>query len=142
MRRIIGIDFGTKRTGIAVTDPLGLFASPMETVRTADFDSFIDEYLKKEQVEAFVVGYPVRLNNERSETVKYVDLFIKRLKKRFPGCPVHLIDERFTSRIAVQSMVDGGLKKKKRQNKALVDKISASLILQSFLDHKSGIKKL
>lgn len=134
MGRIIGIDYGTKRTGLAVTDPLQIFASPLETVATAEFFSFIEEYQKKEEIEAFVIGYPVQLNNEPSDSVTHLNPFIKKLKKSYPGKQVHLVDERFTSQMAFQAMIDGGVSKTGRRDKALVDKISASIILQSFLD--------
>lgn len=136
MGRIIGIDYGKKRVGLAVTDPLQIIASPLDTITVNDFDAFIDEYLKSEQVDAFVVGYPVQMNNKPSESVKVIDPFIRKLKKRFPGKPVHLVDERFTSKIAFRAMIEGGLKKKKRQDKTIVDKVSAALILQSWLDKK------
>ncbi len=134
MGRILGIDYGTKRIGLAVTDPLKIFASPLVTVRNCDFEEFLKEYLRKEEIEAFVLGYPVTLNNTPSDSVKYIDPFIKRLKKQFPGTPVHLVDERFTSQIAQRSLIDGGVKKRDRQDKSLIDKISASIILQSYLD--------
>ena len=137
MGRIIGIDYGKKRIGLAVTDPLQIFASPLETVNTQEFDNFINEYLKSEDVEAFVLGYPVQLNNMPSESVSYIDPFIRKIKKRFPGKALHLIDERFTSQIALRTMIDGGVKKEKRRDKSMVDKISASIILQSFLDNRS-----
>jgi putative Holliday junction resolvase len=136
MGRIMAIDYGTKRIGLAVTDPLGIFASPLCTVSTSEFDSFIDDYSKKEEIEAFVIGYPVRLNNVTSDVVKHIDPFIKKLKKKFPGKPVHLADERFTSRMAFQAMIEGGVKKMDRRDKSMIDKISASIILQSFLDNK------
>lgn len=141
MGRIIGIDYGKKRVGLAVTDPLKIFASPLKTVNTQEFDSFINEYLKSEMIDAFVVGYPVQMDNTPSESVKYIDPFISRLKRRFTGIPVHLIDERFTSHIALRSMIDGGLKKKARQNKMIVDMVSASIILQSYLDSRSANSK-
>ena len=136
MGRIIGIDYGKKRVGLAVTDPLYMFASPLTTVNTQEFDSFIDEYIKNEQVDGFVVGYALQMNNKPSESVKYIEPFIKKLRKRYPDKPVYLEDERFTSKIALRSMIDGGVKKKKRQDKKVMDKISASLILQSWLDKK------
>lgn len=132
----MAIDFGTKRIGLAVTDPLKIIASPLVTVRTVDFDSFIGDYIKKEVIEAFVIGYPMQLNNTPSESVKHINPFIKKLKKKFPEMPVHLADERFTSSMALRTMIDGGVKKKDRQDKSLVDKISASIILQSFLDRQ------
>jgi len=140
MGRILGIDYGKKRVGLAVTDPLQIFASPLNTVTVQEFDSFVDTYLKTEQIDEFVVGYPVQLNNKPSESVKYIDPFLKRLSKRFPGRLVHLVDERFTSQIALRTMIDGGVKKKGRRNKMIADMISASIILQSFLDNRSAMK--
>lgn len=141
MGRILGIDYGRKRVGLAVTDPLQIFASPMNTISAHDINNFIAEYMAVEQVDAFVVGYPVQMNNEPSESVKYIDPFIRKLKKKFPGIPVHLVDERFTSQMAFRTMIDGGLKKKERQNKSIIDMISASIILQSFLDSRSTRKE-
>jgi len=140
MGRILGIDYGMKRVGLAVTDPLQIFASPLNTVTVQEFDSFIDEYLKTEQIDEFVVGYPMQLNNKPSESVKYIDPFLKRLRKRFPEKTLHLVDERFTSQIALRTMIDGGVKKKGRRNKMIADMISASIILQSFLDRRSFLK--
>jgi len=137
----MGIDYGNKRIGLAVTDPLQIFASPLDTIRTADFDLFIAEYLKKETIDAFVIGYPVQLNNEPSESVRYINPFIKKLKKAYPSIEIHLMDERFTSVMAHNTMIEGGLKKKARQDKSLADKISASIILRSFLDRKQDSKK-
>ncbi len=134
MGRILGIDYGTKRIGLAVTDPLKLFASPLETIRSADFEAFMNDYIMEEQIEAFVVGYPVTMNNTPSDSVKYLDPFIKKLKRQFPGKPVHLVDERFTSIIAQRALIEGGVKKNDRRDKSLIDKISAAIILQSFLD--------
>ncbi|HEX2969432.1 MAG TPA: Holliday junction resolvase RuvX [Bacteroidales bacterium] len=134
MGRILAIDYGTKRIGLAVTDPLKIFASPLTTVKSGEFDNFFDDYMKKEVVEALVVGYPVQMNNTPSESVRYINPFIKKIKKKYPLLPVHLADERFTSKIALKTIIDGGVKKKDRQDKSLVDKISASIILQSFLD--------
>jgi putative Holliday junction resolvase len=136
MGRIIGIDYGKKRIGLAVSDPLKIFASPLKTVSVQEFDAYIDEYLKSEQVDAFVIGYPVQMNNKPSESVIFINPFIKKLKKRFPEKSVHLVDERFTSKMAFRAMIDGGIKKEKRKDKTVIDKISASLILQSWLDKK------
>ena len=138
MGRIIGIDYGNKRIGLAVTDPLQMFASPLNTVSPAEFYIFINEYLKKEEIDAFVIGYPVQMNNQPSESVKDINPFIKNLRKKFPGKLIHLVDERFTSKIAMQTMIAGGVKKKERQNKSMIDKISASIILQSFIDSRSN----
>lgn len=137
MGRIIGIDYGLKRIGLAVTDPLQMFASPLTTVSPKEFDNFILEYLKKNEIDAFVIGYPVQMNNQPSESVVYINPFIKKLKKTFPGKNIFLADERFTSQMALRTMIEGGVKKKDRQDKSMVDKISASIILQSFLDNKS-----
>jgi putative holliday junction resolvase len=137
MGRILAIDYGNKRIGLAVTDPLQIFASPLNTVSTSGFDSFLEEYLKTEEIDAFVIGYPVQMNNQPSESVRYLKPFIKKLEKTFPHKEIHLIDERFTSRMAHRVMAEGGLKKSDRQNKWIVDKISASIILQSFLDRRS-----
>jgi putative holliday junction resolvase len=140
MGRILGIDFGTKRIGLAVTDPLQIFASPLKTVKNHEFDDFIKEYVQTESIEEFVIGYPVKLNNKASESVKYINPFIKKIKKSFPGKPVHLVDERFTSGMAIKAMIEGGVKKKDRQDKSMVDKISAAIILQSFLDGRQKTK--
>lgn len=139
MGRIMAIDYGTKRIGLAITDPLQIFASPLGTVSTGEFDSFIDGYLKKEEVDAFVIGYPVQMNNTPSDSVRYINPFIKKLRDRFPDKQFHLADERFTSKMALRTMIEGGVKKKNRQDKSMVDKISAAIILQSFLD--SGGKR-
>lgn len=141
MGRIIGIDYGKKRIGLAVTDPLQIFASPLQTVTVQEFDTFINEYLKSEYIDEFVIGYPVQMNNKPSESVKYIDPFIRSMKKRFPGKPVHMVDERFTTKIALRTMIEGGVKKKERQEKSAVDKVSAAIILQSFLDKRSNERK-
>jgi putative Holliday junction resolvase len=142
MGRIIGVDYGLKRIGLAVTDPLQIFASPLTTVSPVEFDNFIIEYLKKNEVDAFVIGYPVQMNNKPSESVIQINPFIKKLKKTYPDKHIHLADERFTSQMALRTMIDGGVKKKDRQDKSMVDKISASIILQSFLDTRSNSKKI
>jgi len=141
MGRILAIDYGTKRIGLAVTDPLQIFASPLTTVSPNEFDSFLESYLKTEEVDEFVIGYPVQMNNQASEAVRYINPFIKKLRKTYPGKEIHLADERFTSRMALQTMIDGGVKKKDRQDKSMVDKISASIILQSFLENKINSKR-
>lgn len=141
MGRIIGVDYGVKRIGLAVTDPLQIFASPLTTVSPAEFDNFIKDYLKKNEVDAFVIGYPVQMNNTASESVIHINPFIKKLKKTYPEKHIHLADERFTSQMALRTMIDGGVKKKDRQDKSMVDKISASIILQSFLDTRSNKKE-
>jgi putative holliday junction resolvase len=138
MGRIIGIDYGVKRIGLAVTDPLQIFASPLITVSPSEFDNFISSYLRTDEVEAFVIGYPVEMNNKPSASVTYINPFIKKLKKKYPEKHIYLEDERFTSQMAFRTMVDGGVKKKDRRDKSMVDKISASIILQSFLDNRSN----
>jgi putative Holliday junction resolvase len=141
MGRIIGVDYGVKRIGLAVTDPLQIFASPLTTVSPAEFDKFIIDYLKKNEVDAFVIGYPVQMNNTASESVIHINPFIKKLKKTYPDKHIHLADERFTSQMALRTMIDGGVKKKDRKDKSMVDKISASIILQSYLDTRSNKKE-
>jgi putative Holliday junction resolvase len=136
MGRILAIDYGKKRTGIAVTDSLRIIATPLETVMTAELISFLQKYLQKEVVDEFVVGMPKTLLNEDSEIAPLVRIFIEVLKKNFPEKPVHLADERFTSKMAQRALIDGGMKKKDRQIKGNVDKISATIILQSFMDAK------
>ena len=139
MGRILAFDYGQKRIGLAVTDPMQIIASPLTTVGPSEIESFLQNYLKKEIVDEFVIGYPVQMNNKPSEAVKYIDPFLKRLGKLFPDKPLHLVDERFTSKMALQTIIDGGVKKKGRRDKKLVDKISASLILQAFLEKRGYI---
>lgn len=139
MKRIMGIDFGTKRTGIAVTDELQMIASGLTTVETQHLFSFLEEYFKKEKVETVVVGLPKRLNNENSLVEESIQQFIAKFKNSFPLISLERYDERFTSKMAFNSMIESGLKKKKRQNKALIDEISATLILQSYMERKKFI---
>ena len=136
MSRILAIDYGRKRTGIAVSDPLQIIASGLTTVPTHQLMDFLLNYIKQEQVECIIIGHPKQLNNEDSENKKIIVPFINRLKKILPDMPVQLVDERFTSVLAHQTMLAGGLKKKDRQNKALVDEISATIILQSYLESR------
>lgn len=136
LARILALDYGTKRTGIAITDDLQIIASGLTTVETKNIFSFLMHYLKNENVELFVVGEPKQMNNTESESEQFIKLFVEKLKTTFPKIPVKRIDERFTSKMAFQSMIDSGLKKKQRQNKALVDEISATIILQSYLQQK------
>jgi len=133
LARILALDYGTKRTGIAITDELQIIASGLTTVNTKKIFSFLTEYLKNEKVELFIVGEPKQMNNTESESEQFIRPFITKLNQTFPKIPIKRIDERFTSKIAFQSMIDSGLKKKQRQNKALIDEISATLILQSYL---------
>ena len=138
MDRIIGIDYGRKRTGLAVSDPLGIFASAMDTVHSANIIDYIKKYAENESVIRFVVGYPKNLDGTPSEAASDVDVFLKVLSKSFPDIPVELEDERFTSVLAHQAMIDGGMKASRRQDKTEVDKISAAIILQGWLDRHNG----
>jgi putative Holliday junction resolvase len=138
MGRIISLDYGRKRTGIAATDPLQIIANSVTTIATSEVLNFLLNYTQKETVDAFVIGYPRQMNNQPSEAVKFIDPFIILLKKAFPGKDVILVDERFTSKIAIQTMIAGGVKKKDRQNKALIDSISATIILQSYLEQRNN----
>ena len=136
MDRIIGIDYGRKRVGVAVSDPLGIFASALETVHSAKIIEYLKKYAENETVVRFVVGYPLNTDGRPSEAAKDVDIFLKQLAKAFPETPVELEDERFTSVLAHRAMIDGGMKKQDRMKKESVDKISAAIILQSYLDKK------
>ncbi|NCC10366.1 MAG: Holliday junction resolvase RuvX [Bacteroidia bacterium] len=136
MSRILALDYGRKRTGIAVSDTLQLIANGLTTVPTHTLLTFLEDYFKKEEVERILVGLPKQMNNEASENMKYIQPFVGTLKKRFPHIPVEYVDERFTSVLAHRTMLEGGLKKKDRQNKALVDEISATIILQTYLESK------
>lgn len=134
MGRVLAIDYGLKRTGIAVTDPLRIIATPLETVLTQDLLKFLKAYTLKEPVDEFVIGMPKTLANEDSAIAPAVRKFISVLTREFPEKPVTEVDERFTSRMAQQAMIAGGMKKKDRQVKGNADKISATIILQGFLD--------
>ena len=133
MARILALDYGTKRTGIAVTDELKMIASGLTTVHTPDLIKFLDDYFKSENVERVLVGEPKRMDDTPSQSEVHIQGFLKQFTRKFPDMPLERVDERFTSKMAVQSMIDGGLKKKKRRNKALVDEISATIILQTWL---------
>ena len=133
MGRVLAIDFGQKRTGIAVTDELKIIASGLTTVATEEVISFLKGYISEENVELFLVGKPKQMDNSDSQSEVLIIPFLEKLQKQIPNIPVQRIDERFTSKMAVQSMIDSGLKKKQRQNKALIDEISATIILQSYL---------
>lgn len=136
MSRILAIDYGKKRTGIAVTDPMQIIANGLTTVPTHTLMDFLMNYVQKEQVERIIIGHPKQMNNEDSENMKNIVPFMNQLKKKMPQVPVELVDERFTSVLAHQAMLTGGLKKKDRQNKALVDEISATIILQSYMESR------
>ena len=133
MARILAIDYGKKRTGIAITDELQIIASGLTTVNTKELLSFLENYIQSEKVELFIIGEPKQMNNEVSESEQLITPFMERLKIKIPTIPIKRVDERFTSKMAFQTMIDSGLSKKKRQNKALVDEISATIILQTYL---------
>lgn len=136
MERIVGIDFGRKRTGIAVSDPLGIFASALDTLSSGDVLAFLKNYTLKEKIVRIVVGYPVNMNNKPSEAAADLEPFLNMLRKQFPDIPVTLQDERFTSKIAMKALIDGGMKKSDRRIKGNIDKVSAAIILQSYLDSR------
>lgn len=136
MGRILALDYGSKRTGIAITDELQLIASGLTTVATAELMDFLKKYIAEENVELVLVGEPKQKDGAHSSIETEIRQFLERFHKDFPHVPVERVDERYTSKMAFQTMIDGGLKKKQRQNKALVDKISATLILQAFLYNK------
>lgn len=140
MARIMSIDYGKKRTGIAVTDPLQMIANGLTTVDTPQLFDFIADYLTKEQVERIVVGYPKQTNGEDSENMKRIKPFVNRLRKLYPQITVELYDERFTSVLAHRAIIESGISRKARQDKALVDKISATIILQDYLETLSPLQ--
>ncbi len=137
MAKILALDYGKVRTGVAVTDELQIIASGLKTVETKFLFNFLSDYFKNESVESIVLGEPKQMNFEVSESEVLIQKFITKLKNRYPKIPIVRVDERFTSKIAFQTMIDSGLGKKKRQNKALVDEISATIILQSYLYNKA-----
>lgn len=136
MGRILAIDYGRKRTGVAVTDPLQMIANGLTTVRSHELMDFIIEYTTRESVEKVIIGLPKQMDNTASESMKYIEPFVNLFKKRLPNIPIEFVDERFTSVLAHRTMLEAGLKKKDRQNKALVDEISATIILQTYLESK------
>ena len=136
MGRIIAIDYGRKRTGLAASDTLQMIANGLGTVPSGEVVQYLSDYVRKEPVDTFVVGLPKQMNNEPSENMKYVEAFVSHLKRTIPNIPVVYYDERFTSVLAHRAMIDGGLKKKKRQDKGLIDEISAVIILQAYMESK------
>lgn len=129
----MAVDYGRKRTGLAVTDPLQIIATALDTVETAKLIEYLKQYFQKEKVDEMVIGLPKQLDNTDSETAPFVRQMISKINKAFPELPVKCVDERFTTKIALQAMIDGGMKKKDRRDKQNVDKISATLILQTYL---------
>ncbi len=134
MGRILAIDIGRKRTGVAVTDPLRIAANGLDTVPTHELILFLEKYISTEPVDTFVVGLPTQMDGSESESMEYIRPVARKIQQKFPHIELVYVDERFTSVLAHQAMLDGGLKKKDRRNKALVDKISATIILQSYLE--------
>jgi putative Holliday junction resolvase len=139
MARILAVDYGRKRVGLAVTDPLQIIANRLTTIATHTIWNFLSDYFNKENVEKVVVGYPLTLNNQPSEAVTYINPFLKKFKLIYPEIDLEIVDERFTSKMAFQAMIDGGIKKEKRKNKQMVDAISAVIILQNYLEQKRNM---
>lgn len=135
--RVLAIDYGHKRTGIAVTDELQLIASGLTTIDTSLLFSFLKDYFNKEKVEKVIIGEPKQMNNEPSQSAPLIEAFVEKFKAQFPDMEIERGDERFTSKMAFQTMIDSGLKKKQRQNKALIDEISATILLQDYLSRKN-----
>ena len=134
MVRILAIDYGQKRVGLAVTDPLKIIANSLDTVPAHEVLAYIVNYVAREDVEKIVIGLPKQMNGTDSQSMQYIEPFVKKLKAALPSIELIYVDERFTSVLAHQTMLDGGLKKKDRQNKGLVDRISATIILQTYLE--------
>ncbi|MHC1707829.1 MAG: Holliday junction resolvase RuvX [Bacteroidales bacterium] len=135
MGRILAIDYGRKRAGLAVSDQNRLIAGPLDTVSSHVLMNYLKEYCSSEEVDCFVVGEPLQMNGQASESTIYIVPFLKNLKKNFPDKPIYRVDERFTSRMATRAIAESGLKKKDRRDKALIDKVSAVIILQSYMDN-------
>ncbi len=140
MGRILSIDYGNKRVGLAVTDPLQIIATRLTTVSAEEIWEFLSGYFEREMVERVLVGYPRQLNNQPSEAIRYINPFLKKFQIIYPAMPLQLMDERFTSKLAFQAMIDAGVKKKDRQNKETIDGVSATIILQSYLEGKKFLK--
>jgi len=139
MGRILAIDYGRKRVGLAVTDPLQMIANKLTTVSSHTIFDFLTDYFAKEIVDCVVVGYPKTLRDEPSESLRYINPFLKQFEKKYPDVKLELVDERFTSKMAFQTMIDAGLGKKQRQNKELVDAVSATIILQFYLEKRRNL---
>ncbi len=136
MARIMAIDYGSKRVGLAVTDPLQMIAGPLDTIHSKDVITYLKKYLEREEVVLFVLGKPLQMDGSDSQSARLVENFLSLLHKNFPAVPVERVDERFTSKMAQRTLLDAGKKKKDRQDKSLLDKVSATLILQSYLDSR------
>lgn len=140
MGRILSIDYGNKRVGLAVTDPLQIIATRLTTVSAEEIWSYLADYFERESVELVLVGYPKQMNNQPSEAIRYINPFLKKFQLKYPDMHLQLMDERFTSKLAFQAMIDAGVKKKDRQNKETIDGVSATIILQSYLEGKKFLK--
>lgn len=140
MGRILAIDYGRKRVGLAVTDPCGIIATGLQTVPAHEVLVFLQQYITKEKVDLFVVGHPKQMDNSDSESMQYIKPFLKTLKRKFPEIPVEMYDERFTSVLAHKALLEGGAKKKTRQDKALIDTMSATIILTSYMEYRRNFK--
>ena len=140
MGRILAIDYGRKRVGLAVTDPCGIIATGLQTVPAHEVLVFLQQYMTKEKVDLFVVGHPKQMDNSDSESMQYIKPFLKALKRKFPEIPVEMYDERFTSVLAHKALLEGGAKKKTRQDKALIDTMSATIILTSYMEYRRNFK--
>ena len=138
--RILAIDYGNKRVGLAVTDPLQIIATRLTTVPAEEIWKFLAGYFELEPVELVLVGYPKQMNNQPSEAIRYINPFLKKFQIQYPAMPIQLMDERFSSKMAFQTMIDAGVKKKDRQNKSTIDGVSATIILQSYLEGKKFLK--
>ena len=136
MGRILAIDYGKKRVGLAVTDPMKIIAGKLTTIPSHQIFDFLKEYFLKEDVEKIIIGYPLQMNNEASEAVVYINPFLRRFQKLYPDMPIEQVDERFSSKMAFQTMIDAGLKKKDRQNKGMIDAVSATILLQSYMEQQ------
>ncbi len=139
MSRILAIDYGRKRVGLAVTDPLQIIANGLDTVSSGEVFAYLKNYCEKEEVVCFVVGWPLDLNGKAAEAMRFVEPFVKALGRKYPDTKIELVDERFTSKMAEQAILMGGLKKKNRQNKGLIDKVSATIILQYYLEARHSV---
>lgn len=136
MSRVLAVDYGRKRVGLAVTDPLQIIANGLTTVPAHTVFDFLKKYFQEEKVETIVVGYAKQMDNSDSESMKYIKPFVNRLRKLYPDMNIEMVDERFTSKIAFQAMIDGGVKKKDRRNKGMIDTVSATIILQTWMEQK------
>ena len=135
MSKAVGIDYGAIRTGVAISDSLKIIASGLTTIETKKLFFFISELIQKEDIDSFVIGYPVNLQNKKNDIIKDIDIIIDKLKTKYPNVPIHKIDERYTSKIAKNTLINSGTKKIKRRNKKIIDQISATIILQDYLDY-------